>query len=106
MKLVAALARSLQADMQVELRNIERGVTTGTRDAGRGLKTELRRQVDSAALGQRIDDRWRDPHYSNQKPWSHRADARGHHGRGDPGVTATSGTFGAIERCAAAYHRG
>ena len=50
MKLVAALARSLQADMQVELRTIERAVTTGTRDAGRGLKTELRRQVGSAGL--------------------------------------------------------
>jgi hypothetical protein len=35
MKLAATLARSLQADMQVELRNIERAVTTGTRDAGR-----------------------------------------------------------------------
>ncbi len=45
MKLVAALARSLQADIKVELRTIERAVTTGTRDAGRGLKTELRRQV-------------------------------------------------------------
>jgi hypothetical protein len=50
MKLVAALARSLQADMQVELRTIERAVTTGTRDAGRGLKTELRRQVGSVGL--------------------------------------------------------
>ena len=39
MKLVAALARSLQADMQVELRNIESAVTTGSRDAGRGLGT-------------------------------------------------------------------
>ena len=29
MKLVAALARSLQADMQVELRNIERAVAAG-----------------------------------------------------------------------------
>ena len=32
MTLVATLARSLQADMQVELRNIESAVTTGTRD--------------------------------------------------------------------------
>ena len=63
MKLVAALARSLQADMQVELRNIERAVTTGTRDAGRGLKTELRRQVGSAGLGQRLANSWRDKHY-------------------------------------------
>ena len=42
MKLVATLARSLQADMQVEL-------TTGTRDAGRGLKTELRRKGGGAS---------------------------------------------------------
>ena len=67
MKLVAALARSLQADMQVELRTIERAVTTGTRDAGRGLKTELRRQVGSAGLGQRLANSWRDKHYPNQR---------------------------------------
>ena len=67
MKLVAALARSLQADMQVELRTIECAVTTGTRDAGRGLKTELRRQVGSAGLGQRLANSWRDKHYPNQR---------------------------------------
>jgi hypothetical protein len=67
MKLAATLARSLQSDMQVELRNIERAVTTGTRDAGRGLKTELRRQVGSAGLGQRLANSWRDRHYPNQK---------------------------------------
>jgi hypothetical protein len=44
MKVVAALARSLQA----ELRNIERAVAGGTRDAGRGLRTGLRWQVTSA----------------------------------------------------------
>jgi hypothetical protein len=38
MKLAAS---SLQAD----LRDIERAVTTGTREAGRGRKTELRRQA-------------------------------------------------------------
>jgi Family of unknown function (DUF6441) len=42
-------------------------VTTGTRDAGRGLKTELRRQVGSAGLGQRLANSWRDKHYPNQK---------------------------------------
>jgi hypothetical protein len=42
MKLAATLARSLQADMQAELRDIERAVAAGTRDAGRGLRTELR----------------------------------------------------------------
>jgi hypothetical protein len=51
MKLSSAIARSLQADLQAELRAIERAVTSGTREAGRGLKTELRRQVASAGLG-------------------------------------------------------
>ena len=67
MKLTATIARSLQADMQAELRNIERAVTSGTREAGRGLKTELRRQVASAGLGQRLANSWRDKHYPNQK---------------------------------------
>jgi len=67
MKLAAALARSFQADMQAELRGIERAVATGTRDAGRGLKTELRRQVASAGLGQRLANSWRDKHYPNQR---------------------------------------
>ena len=67
MKLVAVLARSLQANMQAELRDIERAVTSGTRDAGRGLRTELRRQIASAGLGQRLADSWRDRHYPNLK---------------------------------------
>jgi Family of unknown function (DUF6441) len=67
MKLAATLARSLHADMQAELRDIERAVTSGTRDAGRGLRTELRRQVTSAGLGQRLANSWRDRHYPNQK---------------------------------------
>ena len=54
MKLAAFLARALQADMQAELRGIERAVASGTRDAGRGLKTELRRQIASAGLGQQL----------------------------------------------------
>jgi hypothetical protein len=44
MKLVASIGRSAAAGMQAELRDIERAVATGTRDAGRGLRTELRRQ--------------------------------------------------------------
>ena len=67
MRLVATAARSLQTDMQAELRGIERAVTSGTRDAGRGLTTELRRQVASAGLGQRLANSWRDKHYPNQK---------------------------------------
>jgi hypothetical protein len=42
MKLTGIITRSLQADMQAELRNIERAVGTGTREVGRGLRTELR----------------------------------------------------------------
>ena len=67
MNLAATIARSLQADMQAELRDIERAVTGGTRDAGRGLRTELRRQVGSAGLGQRLANSWRDKHYPNQQ---------------------------------------
>jgi hypothetical protein len=67
MKLAASIVRSLQADMQAELRDIERAVTSGTRDAGRRLKTELRGQVTSAGLGQRLANSWRDRHYPNRK---------------------------------------
>jgi Family of unknown function (DUF6441) len=67
MKLAAMIARSLQSDMQRELRDIERAVATGTRDAGRGLRAELRRQVTSAGLGQRLANSWRDRHYPNQQ---------------------------------------
>src|SRR5690606_20812464 len=67
MKLTAALARRLQADMHAELRDIERAAASGTRDAGRGLRTELRRQVGSAGLGQRLANSWRDKHYPNQR---------------------------------------
>jgi hypothetical protein len=37
MKLAATIGRSLRVDMRAELRDIERAVATGTRDAGRGL---------------------------------------------------------------------
>jgi hypothetical protein len=66
-KLTVSLVRSLQAEMQAELRDIERAVAAGTRDAGRGLRTELRRQVTSAGLGQRLANSWRDKHYPNQR---------------------------------------
>jgi Family of unknown function (DUF6441) len=67
MKLAATIMRSLQAGMQAELRDIERAVATGTREAGQGLKTELRRQVTRARLGPRLANSWRDKHYPNQK---------------------------------------
>jgi hypothetical protein len=37
MKFVTTVARSLQADMQSELRDIERRVASGTRAAGRSV---------------------------------------------------------------------
>jgi hypothetical protein len=67
MKLAATIARSLQAGMGAELRAIERAVASGTKDAGRGLKIGLRRQVSSAGLGQRLANSWRDKHYPNEK---------------------------------------
>jgi hypothetical protein len=67
LKLAASIARSLQADMQAELRDIERAVASSTRDAGRNLRTELSRQVTSAGLGQRLANSWRDRHYPNRK---------------------------------------
>jgi hypothetical protein len=74
MKSVAALAPLPAGGDAGELRNIERAVTTGTRDAGRGLATELRRQVASVGLGQRLANSWRDQHYPNQssmpRAWS------------------------------------
>jgi hypothetical protein len=66
-RLFANVFRSLQADVQAELRDIERAVVSGTRQAGQGLKTELRRQVGSAGLGQRLANSWRDKHYPNQR---------------------------------------
>jgi Family of unknown function (DUF6441) len=67
MKLAASIVRSLQADLQAEVRDVERAVAIGTRDAGQGLRTELRSQVSSAGLVQRLANSWRDKHYPNQK---------------------------------------
>jgi Family of unknown function (DUF6441) len=66
-KLVTTITRSFRADMQAELRDIELAVASGTRDAGRSLRTELRRQVTGAGLGQRLANSWRDSHYPNQR---------------------------------------
>jgi hypothetical protein len=67
MKFAAAIARSLQADMQAQLRDLERAVAAGTKSAGQGLKTEIRRQVASTGLGQRLANSWRDKHYPNKR---------------------------------------
>jgi hypothetical protein len=67
MRLLATLTRSIRADLTAELNDLERAVVAGTRSAGGGLKTELRRQVASAGLGQRLANSWRDKHYPNRK---------------------------------------
>ena len=60
------IRRALQTDLRADLRDIERAVAAGTREAGRGLKAELRRQVASSGLGQRLANSWRDKHYANR----------------------------------------
>jgi hypothetical protein len=53
--------------MQAELRDLDRATAAGTKAAGLGLRTELRRQVTSAGLGQQLANSWRDRHYPNRK---------------------------------------
>jgi Family of unknown function (DUF6441) len=67
MRLLAKLTRSIRADLTSELNDLERAVVAGTKSAGGGLKTELRRQVASGGFGQQLANTWRDRHYPNQK---------------------------------------
>jgi Family of unknown function (DUF6441) len=67
MRLLATPTKSIRADLAAELKDLERAAAAGTRAAGQGLKTELRRQVGSAGLGQRLANSWRDKHYPNQQ---------------------------------------
>jgi hypothetical protein len=91
MKLAAVFTRYLQAGMQAELRDIERAAAAGTHDAGRGLKTELRRQIASARPGQRLAKAGATSTTrtgsSTRQAWSTRRRAdhpRVRRGRGDP----------------------
>ena len=59
MRLQAAIQGDLQALLKTELRGAERAVTAGVRAATTGLKTELRAQVTSAGMGQRLANTWR-----------------------------------------------
>ena len=56
MNLAATIGRSLQAGRQADLRAIERAIASGTRDAGRGLKSDLCRQTRRSAASP-----WREP---------------------------------------------
>ncbi|MBB91795.1 MAG: DUF6441 family protein [Gammaproteobacteria bacterium] len=66
MKLAASIAGSMKADLKAELRQIEKAVTGGVKDAGDGLKGSLRRQVISAGLGTRLARTWRSRVYPNK----------------------------------------
>jgi len=59
MRLEAALQSDSNDLLKAELRMAERAVTAGIREATDGLKTELRRQIISAALGTRLAKTWR-----------------------------------------------
>ncbi|MCW5700085.1 MAG: hypothetical protein KIT00_09605 [Rhodospirillales bacterium] len=66
MKLAATIVGSLKADLQAEVRQIEKAIAAGVKEAGDGLKGELRRQVVTAGLGQRLARTWRSRAYPNQ----------------------------------------
>lgn len=66
MKLAASIAGSMKADLKAEMRQIEKAVTSGIKEAGDGLKGSLRRQVISAGLGPRLARTWRSRAYPNK----------------------------------------
>ena len=67
MRLTAALSGDLRKLLAEEVRAAGTAVARGVRQAGEGLKGELRRQVAGAGLGGRLANAWRDRHYPNQK---------------------------------------
>jgi hypothetical protein len=66
MKFVATIAGSIAADMETEIRQIGRAVAASVKEAGGGLKTDLRKQVVSAGLGIRLSMTWRERTYPNK----------------------------------------
>ena len=66
MKLAASIAGSLKADLQKEVRQIEKAVAEGVAEAGDGLKGSLRRQVITSGLGPRLARTWRSRAYRNK----------------------------------------
>ena len=66
MKLGASIVGSLMADMKSETKRIERGVAAGIKEAGAGLKGDLRKQVVAAGLGSRLAQTWRSRAYPNK----------------------------------------
>ena len=66
MKLAATIVGSIKADMQAEIRGIEKAVAAGVKEAGDGLKGSLRKQVVTAGLGSRLARAWRSRAYPNK----------------------------------------
>jgi hypothetical protein len=66
-KLSATIAGSIMADMESEARTISKAVTAGIKEAGRGLKGDLRKQVVAAGLGPRLTRTWREKTYPRNK---------------------------------------
>lgn len=63
MRLVAALTGDLAKILEAERKAGEVAVTAAVRTAGTGLKLELRRQVVSAGLGERLANAWQQSNY-------------------------------------------
>ncbi len=66
MKLAATFVGSIKADLQAEMRGIEKAVAAGVKEAGDGLKGSLRKQVVTAGLGSRLARAWRSRAYPNK----------------------------------------
>ena len=60
-------SRSARSSWRSARRCSEHAAAASTKEADRGLRAELRRQVASAGLGQRLANSWRDKHYPNRK---------------------------------------
>lgn len=66
MKLAVTIVGSVKADLQAEMRGIEKAVAAGVKEAGDGLKGSLRKQVVTAGLGSRLARAWRSRSYPNK----------------------------------------
>jgi len=66
MKLAATIVGSIKADLQAEMRGIEKAAAAGVKEAGDGLKGSLRKQVVTAGLGTRLARAWRSRTYPNK----------------------------------------
>ncbi len=63
MKLQAAIEGDLKRFLAEEMKAAEDAVTSGVHEATDGLKQDLRRQIASAGLGQRLTNTWRSEVY-------------------------------------------